>query len=152
MNKIHVGSFIKSGTMGAVVAGFIYLLALTPFFNNVLHVILLASTVLIPLGAGMYYGYLAPGEEQTGQSVLGGALSGLVAGIILGIAFGVNAFMLGTASNILGYAITSSIMVTIVTAVVFGLFGAIIGAIGGLLWQLVQKQSSDVPDPENSET
>lgn len=146
MYKIHVGSFIRSGTMAAVVAGFIYLLSLTPFFNNILHVILLAGAVLIPFGAGMYYSYLAPGEERTGQSVIGGALSGMVAGIIIGIAFGINAFMLGTVSNIFGYAIVSSIGVTILTAAILGLFGAIMGAVGGLLWQLVQKPASDSLD------
>ncbi len=144
MYKIHVGSFIRSGTMAAVLAGFIYLLTLTPFFNNILHVILLAGAVLIPFGAGMYYSYLAPGEEQMGQSVVGGALSGLVAGLILGIAFGINAFMLGAVSTgILGYAVVGSIGVTILTAAILGLFGTIMGAIGGVLWQLFHKPESD---------
>ena len=137
--KIHFGSFVRSGTVAAVVAGFLYLLALTPFFNNLLMVIMLGGIVLIPLGAGLYYGYLAPGEESMGQSIVGGALSGLVGGIILGIAFGINAFMLGaTSTQILGYAVTGSITVTIVVAVVAGLFGAIMGAIGGVIWKLVQ--------------
>jgi hypothetical protein len=136
--KIHFGSFIRSGTVAAVLAGFLYLLALTPFFNNVLAVLLLAGAVLIPFGAGMYYGYLAPGEETMGQSVIGGALSGLVAGIILGIAVGINAFMLGTVSGILGYAITSGIQATIISAVIFGFFAAILGGIGGILWKFVQ--------------
>jgi hypothetical protein len=138
--NIHVSSFIKSGTMAAVLAGFIYLLALTPFFDNVLLVILLAGIILIPFGAGMYYSYLAPGEEKMGQSVVGGALSGLVAGIILGIAFGINAFMLGVVSTgLLGYAVASSIGVIILAASILGLFGAIMGAVGGILWQLVKR-------------
>ncbi|MDX1414046.1 MAG: hypothetical protein R3293_07630 [Candidatus Promineifilaceae bacterium] len=148
MAKIHVGSFIKSGTMAAVLAGFIYLLALTPFFNNLLLVILLASAILIPFGSGMYYSYLAPGEERMSQSVIGGALSGLVAGLILGIAFGVNAFMIGVASTgILGYAVAGSIGVTILSAAILGVFGAIMGAVGGILWQLVHR-----PSPETMES
>ncbi len=138
--KIHVGSFIRSGTAAAVIAGFIYLLALTPFLNNLLVVLLLGSAVVLPFGAGMYYGYLAPGEESIGQSVIGGALSGLVAGIILGIAVGLNAFMLqAIGTGIPGFAFTSGIEAAIASAVIFGLFAAIIGALGGVLWKFVQK-------------
>lgn len=136
--KIHVGSFIRSGSVAAVLAGFLYLISLTPFFNNLLTVLLLAGNVLIPLGAGLYYGYLAPGEESLGQSVIGGALSGLVGGIIIGIAFGINAFMLGLTSSVLGTAFTASITVTIIVAAIAGLFAAVMGAIGGAIWQLVQ--------------
>lgn len=137
--KIHFGSFIRSGTVAAVVAGLLYLLTLTPFFDNVLMVLMLAGIVLIPLGAGLYYGYLAPGEESMGQSIIGGALSGLVAGIILGIAFGINAFMLGATSiAILGEIVTVSLTVTIILAAIFGIFAAIMGAIGGIIWKVVQ--------------
>ncbi len=137
--KIHIGSFIRSGTAAAVIAGFLYLLALTPFLNNLLVVLLLGGAVVIPFGAGMYYGYLAPGEESIGQSVIGGALSGLVAGLILGIAVGLNAFMLETISTgIPGFAITSGIGAALVSAVVFGLFAAIVGALGGVVWKFVQ--------------
>ena len=138
--KIHFGSFIRSGTVAAVIAGFVYLLSLTPFFDNVLTVLMLASAVLIPFGAGLYYGYLAPGEETMGQSVIGGALSGLVAGIILGIAFGINAFMLGAiGTGVLGIAIKGGLGATIISAAIFGIFAAIMGALGGVLWQVVQK-------------
>ncbi len=137
--KIHFGSFVRSGTAAAVIAGLLYLVALTPFFNSVISVLMLTGIVLIPLGAGLYYGYLAPGEESIGQSVIGGALSGFVAGIILGIAFGINAFMLaGVTTGLLGTAIRSSIGVTIVVALVAGIFAAIVGAIGGVIWKFVQ--------------
>ena len=131
---------MRSGSVAAVVAGFLYLLALTPFFDNLITVLVLAGAVIIPLGAGLGYGYLAPGEETMAQSTVGGALSGLVAGIILGIAVGINAFMLaGLSTGLLGYAIVGGVGVTIVVAVIFGLFAAIMGAIGGVLWQIVQK-------------
>ena len=137
--KIHFGSFVRSGTVAAMVAGFLYLIALTPFFNNIIMVLMLSGIVVIPFGAGMYYGYLAPGEETMGQSVIGGALSGFVSGIILGIALGINAFMLaGISTRILGDAITASLVVTIASAVIIGVFAAIMGAIGGILWQVVQ--------------
>lgn len=137
MKSIDTRSFFRAGSLGALSAGLIYLLALTPFFNNVLLVILLASAILIPFGVGVYYSYLAPGEETMSQSVIGGALSGLVGGIILGIAFGVNAFMVGAVSTgLLGYAVAGGIGVTVVAAAILGLFGAIMGAIGGVLYQV----------------
>lgn len=129
--------------MAAVIAGFIYLLSLTPFFNNVLLAILLAGIILIPFGAGMYYSYLAPGEETMGQSLLGGALSGLVGGLILGVAFGINAFMVGGVSTgLFGYAVASSVTVAIISALILGLFGAIMGAVGGVLWQVLHRGES----------
>lgn len=138
--KIHFGSFVRSGTVAAVVAGFIYLLALTPFLNSLVLALLVAGIVLIPMGAGLYYGYLAPGEETMGQSVVGGALSGLVSGIILGIAFGLDAFtMTAISTGLLGGAVVGSITVTILVAAVAGIFAALMGAIGGALWQLVQR-------------
>ena len=138
--KIHFGSFVRSGTAAAVIAGFLYLLALTPFFNNIIMVLMLSGIVLIPFGAGLYYGYLAPGEESIGQSVVGGALSGLVAGIILGIAMGINTFTITAVSTgLLGDAIPASIGVTVIIAAIVGLFAAIMGALGGILWQFVQE-------------
>lgn len=138
--KIHVGSFVRSGTVAAVVAGFVYLLALTPFFDTLVLGLLIAGIVLIPMGAGLYYGYLAPGEETMGQSVVGGALSGLISGVILGIAFGINAFTVTAISTGLpGYAALGSVTVTILFVIVAGIFAAIMGAIGGALWQLVQR-------------
>ena len=145
MFKIHFGSLMRSGSVAAVIAGILYLLALTPFLNNLITGLMLFGIVTIPLGAGLYYGYLAPGEETFAQSTVGGALSGLIAGIILGIAVGVNAFMLaGTSTGLLGYAVKSSIGATILSAVIFGLIAAIIGGVGGMLWQLVQKQVDPV--------
>jgi hypothetical protein len=136
---------MRSGSAAAVIAGCLYLLALTPFLNDLIVGLMLIGVVVIPLGAGLYYGYLAPGEETFTQSTIGGALSGLVAGIILGIAVGVNAFMLAAASTgILGYAVKGSIGVTILSATIFGVFAAIVGAIGGMLWQIVQKQIDPV--------
>ena len=41
--KIHFGSFVRSGTVAAVVAGFIYLLALTPFLNSLVLALLVAG-------------------------------------------------------------------------------------------------------------
>lgn len=138
MFSIDWNSLIKAASVSAVVAGLLYLLALTPFFNNVLLVLLLAGIVLVPLGGGLYYGYLAPGEETMTQSVVGGALSGLGAGIILGIAFGLNAVVMNAAGSILG-SIASGIGTSLIAGGILGAVGAILGAIGGIVWKVVQQ-------------
>lgn len=143
MFRIHFPSFFRAGTIAAVVAGFLLLLALTPFFDNVLLVLLASALLVLPVGAGMYYGYLAPGEETSFQSIVGGALSGAVAGIVLGIAFGLNRFTLSVVSTgLLGYAVVSSFAVAALTGAILGVFGAILGGIGGILWKVVQNQYS----------
>lgn len=143
--KIHASSFIRAGTAGAILAGLLLLLALTPFFEDFLAIVLVTGALIIPLCTGIYYGRLAPGEETLLQSIIGGALSGLVGGIILGIAFGLNAFMLNLASGILGYAIASSIGVTILATAILGLFGLLLGALGGIIWQLIQRPEEAEP-------
>jgi hypothetical protein len=139
MFKIDGSSLIRAGAMGAAVAGLLYLMALTPFFNSVLMVLLVAGGILIPLGTGMYYGYLAPGEETMFQSVVGGAISGLIVGLILGIAFGLNAAVMSSASSFLG-SLASGIGTSLIVGGIFGAVGAILGAIGGVIWKIVQPQ------------
>lgn len=137
MFKIDVPSLLRAGTVGAAIAGLIYLMALTPFFDNVLLFVLLISAVLVPIGTGMYYGHLAPGEETMGQSIVGGALSGLVVGIILGIAFGLNAAVMGAATSFLG-SIASGVGTSLIVGGIFGAAGAILGALGGVAWKVIQ--------------
>jgi len=138
MLKIDGSSLLKAGTLGAAVAGLLYLMALTPFFDNVLMVLLLAGGILIPVGTGMYYGYLAPGEETMFQSVVGGAISGLVVGLILGLAFGLNAFVMSTATSFLG-SIASGVGTSLIVGGLFGAVGAVLGAVGGVIWKVIQR-------------
>ena len=137
MLKINGPSLLKAGTMGAAIAGLLYLMSLTPFFDNVLMVLLLVGGILIPIGTGMYYGYLAPGEETMFQSVVGGAISGLVVGLILGLAFGLNAFVMSSLP-FLG-SLASGIGTSLIVGGIFGVVGAILGAVGGLIWKFIQK-------------
>ena len=138
MWKIDSSSLIKASTMGAVIAGLIYLMSLTPFSDNVLMVLLLAGGILIPIGTGMYYGYLAPGEETMFQSIVGGTISGLIVGLILGLAFGLNAFVMSSATSFLG-SVESGVGTTLVVGGFFGAAGAMLGAVGGVLWKIVQR-------------
>jgi len=141
--RIHFPSVVRSAAVSATIAGFILLLALTPFFDNFLLVLLSVSALLIPIGAGMYYGYLAPGEENSFQSILGGALAGLVAGFILGLAVGLSSFMTTTyLTGLLGQAIVSSAGVFLITGGLMAVAGAILGGIGGLVWRFVQRPTT----------
>jgi hypothetical protein len=139
MFKIDGSSLIRAGALGAAIAGLLYLMSLTPFFDSVLTVLLIAGGILIPLGTGMYYGYLAPGEETMFQSVVGGAISGLIVGLILGLAFGLNAIVMSTATSFLG-SLASGIGTSLVVGGIFGAMGAILGAVGGVIWKIVQPQ------------
>jgi hypothetical protein len=138
MLNINGPSLLKAGALGAAIAGLLYLMALTPFFDNVLMVLLLAGAILIPIGTGMYYGYLAPGEETMFQSVVGGALSGLVVGLILGLAFGLNAFVMSAATSFLG-SVASGVGTSLIVGGIFGAVGAVLGAIGGIIWKIIQR-------------
>ncbi len=143
---IHVSSFIRAGTAAAVIAGLFLLISLSPLSDGFIATLILIGLVLVPLGAGMYYGYLAPGREGWLQAGLGGALSGAVGGLIIGIAVGINQFMVGVVNNIgLGLSVVSSTAVIIIVAAVLGVFGAILGAIGGVLWPLVQDHFGNSP-------
>jgi hypothetical protein len=137
MFKIDGPSLFRAGAMGAAVAGLLYLMSLTPFFDNVLLVLLIAGGILIPLGMGMYYGYLAPGEETMFQSVVGGAISGLIVGLILGLAFGLNAIVMSSATSFIG-SLASGVGTSLVIGGIFGAIGAILGAVGGVIWKVVQ--------------
>jgi hypothetical protein len=138
MFKLDGSSLVRAGALGAAIAGLLYLMALTPFFNTVLTVLLIAGGILIPLGTGMYYGYLAPGEETMFQSVFGGAISGLIVGLILGVAFGLNAIVMSAATSFLG-SIASGIGTSLIVGGIFGAVGAVLGAIGGVIWKFVQR-------------
>jgi hypothetical protein len=129
MFKIDGFSLLRAGALGAAIAGLLYLMSLTPFFNTILTVMLIAGGVLIPLGTGMYYGYLAPGEETMFQSVVGGAISGLIVGL--------NAFVMSTASSVLG-SLASGVGTSLIIGGIFGAIGAVLGALGGVIWKVIQ--------------
>ncbi len=147
MFKINGASLLRAGTLGAVIAGFLYLMALTPFFDNVMMVLLVAGGILIPVGTGMYYGYLAPGEETMFQSLVGGALAGLVVGLILGLAFGLNALVMSAATSFLG-SVAGAVGTSLIVGGIFGAVGAVLGAVGGILWKIIQPAETAVQEED----
>lgn len=136
---IHFSSFIRAGTAAAVIAGLFLLISLSPLSDGFIAALIVIGLLLVPLGAGMYYGYLAPGREGVMQAGLGGALSGAVGGLVLGIAVGINQFMVALINtSSLGMSIVSSTAVILLVAGILAVLGAILGGIGGVLWPLIQ--------------
>ncbi len=140
MNNIHMQSVIKSGAAAAAVAIVLGLLSLIPVLGSVAAICLTCAGFLIPVGAGIGYGYLAPGEEDTATSALGGALSGGASGLILGIFSGLSSAVSTAMSSSVGDAFASGTAATLLCVCGLGLGGLVFGAIGGVIWPLIQGQ------------
>jgi hypothetical protein len=86
--------------------------------------------LFIPLGAGLGYGYLAPGKENLVEGIVGGMLTGGVAGLIYGI-------LQGLATSI-SVGFMDGLLATTTLTCIFGLGGIFFGAIGGVIWPQIQ--------------
>lgn len=142
--NIDTSSVVKAGGIAAAIGVVLAILGGIPLLNCLFFPLLCLGAVLLPIGAGVGYGYYAPGKEDLGQSALGGALAGGFGGFAYGLATGlmslvtnagVAAFLEdadiavgagGTAASFLG-----SLCIPIVT-------GLVLGAIGGLIWPIIQ--------------
>ncbi|MCA9935645.1 MAG: hypothetical protein H6662_11930 [Ardenticatenaceae bacterium] len=140
MENIHMQSVIKAGAAAAGVAILLGLVSLIPFLGQVVAICLVCGGFLIPVGAGIAYGYFAPGEEDMTTSAIGGALSGGASGLILGVFSGLSSAV-GTAfSSNIGDALASGTAATLLCVCGFGLSGLVFGAIGGVIWPMIQNQ------------
>lgn len=140
MNNIHMQSVIKAGAAAAAVAIVLGLLSLIPVLGPMAAICLTCAGFLIPIGAGIGYGYLAPGEEDMATSALGGALSGGASGLILGVFSGFSSAVNTAMSSSMGDALAGGTITTLLCVCGLGLGGLIFGAIGGVIWPLIQKQ------------
>ena len=147
MNRIDNSSVIKSGAIAAGAAlllGLIgFVVAYIPVLNCLVFPLICLGWFLIPFGAGMGYGYLAPGKETLNESALGGALAGGVAGLIYGILSGIATATVGGSAT--------AVMEQADVAVNFGggellislccpaLLGFALGALGGVAWPMFQR-------------
>ncbi len=138
MENIDMQSVIKAGAAAAGVAILLGLLSLIPFLGPVVAICLACAGFLIPVGAGIGYGYLAPGEEDMATSALGGALSGGASGLILGIFSGLSSAVSTAVYSNVGDALASGTVATLLCVCGFGLGGLAFGAIGGVIWPLIQ--------------
>lgn len=139
--KIDFGSVIKAGGIAAAAAIVLGIITEIPFVGSLLWLCLCIGGFLIPIGAGMAYGYFSPGDEEIGESAIGGLLAGGTAGILYGIIRGlaVAVFAVIDSSDVVG-AVSASV-ITIVGSVCGSAIGGIIfGAIGGLIWYFVQQR------------
>jgi hypothetical protein len=140
MNDLHMPSILKSGGAAAGLSALLLLLSFIPGLGDIVGFCFLCGGFLIPIAAGLGYGYLAPGKEETTQSAIGGALAGGASGFLLGIFFGINALVSGAVTEGLGLgeALAGGTVVTLLCVCGLGIAGLIFGAIGGVIWPLIQ--------------
>ena len=123
------------------------LLSAMPVLSCLLVPLLCASFVLLPLGAGLGYGYLSPSEHSSTDSLLGGGLTGAFGGLIYGLIAGLASLVInsGAAVFLQDVAVVpkavSNIIGVIVSAGLVFVGGLIFGAIGGALWPVFGRRS-----------
>ena len=143
MDNLHIPSVLKAGGVGAGIAILAGVLGFIPVLGDIIGFCMLCGGFLIPITSGMLYGYFAPGQEDTAQSAVGGALSGGAGGLLLGIFTAISGSAMSAISDAgvgAGDAIVGGIFGSLICACGFGIAGLVLGAIGGVLWPLVQKQ------------
>jgi hypothetical protein len=138
MNDLHMPSILKSGGAAAGLAVLLFLLSFIPVLGDNVGFCFLCGGFLIPIGAGLGYGYLAPGKEETTQSAMGGALAGGASGFLLGIFLGISVLIGGAVTEGLGEALVGAPIFTLLCVCGLGIAGLIFGAIGGVIWPLIQ--------------
>ena len=143
--NIHMPSAVKAGGIAVIVSVVLGLLAAIPVLGCLFVPLVCLGWVLIPFGAGLGYGYLAPSKETVGESALGGALAGMFSGFVYGLVSGIA----GTITNAGTVAMArdvdmipgalaggvGSLLVAICLPVIGGL---IFGAAGGVIWPIFQ--------------
>jgi hypothetical protein len=142
MNSLHMPSVLKAGGAAGAIAIIAGLLTLIPAVGQFIGICFFCGGFLIPIAAGMAYGYFAPGQEETTQSAIGGALAGGVSGIVLGIFFAISNSITGGIQEGLGAGLLSGTFSFVICSGVLGVLGFVFGALGGLAWPLIQGQMS----------
>lgn len=140
MNNIDMQSVLKAGGIAAGVAILLSVLSLIPVVGPFIAICFLCGGVLIPIGAGMLYGYFAPGLEDTGTAAIGGALAGGAGGILLAIFSAISGSVMTGLQEGVGNGLAAGLGSGIVVSICFGIMGFVLGAVGGLIWPLVQNQ------------
>lgn len=129
MIQLHQESIIKVGGGAAVLSVVLGVLAGIPYLGLLFWPFSCLGYLFIPIGAGLAYGYFAPGKEDLSQGLIGGALTGAVAVAIFSF---LSAIFSADILSITG--IIAAIFSTTLGAV----FGAVFGAIGGFIWPQIQ--------------
>ncbi|MCB8925730.1 MAG: hypothetical protein H6652_08910 [Ardenticatenaceae bacterium] len=140
MDNIDFPSVLKAGGAAAGVAILLSVLSLIPVIGPIIGICFLCGGVLIPIGAGMLYGYFAPGQEDTTTAAIGGALAGGAGGILMAIFSAISSSVVTGLQEGVGSGLTAGLGSGIFVSICFGIMGFILGAVGGLIWPMVQKQ------------
>lgn len=147
MNQIDFKSVLKAAIIGSVINGIIAIVsganALLPAnLAFLVWVSLCCGAILVPVGTGLLYGRFAEGKETMGQAALGGGLAGVATGIIFGFINSLVIFAVGLYNEASFETIMSSSTSAILTACCSAfIFGALLGALGGVGWSLIQGES-----------
>lgn len=138
--NIDIRSVVKASAVTLTAALTFSILTLIPFFDGIVVVFFCIGAFLIPVSAGLLYGYFARGQEEMGESALGGLLAGGLAGLTFGILLGLE--------TLVSEIVTGSRLVTIIarsgSTLIFSTCGFVIsglafGAIGGIIWPVLQR-------------
>lgn len=140
MDNIDFPSVLKAGGAAAGVAILLSVMSLIPVVGPIIGFCFLCGGVLIPIAAGMLYGYFAPGQEDTSTAAIGGALSGGAGGILLAVFSAISSSVVTGLQDGVGSGLTAGLGSGIFVSICFGVMGFVLGAVGGLLWPMVQKQ------------
>lgn len=144
--NINTGSVVKAGGIAAAIGLVLAVLGGIPFLNCLVLPLLCIGAVLLPIGAGMGYGYFTPGREEMSQSALGGALAGAFGGLAYGLGTGIMGLITNAGATAFledadiavsaGGSVVGLLLSTCLSVVV----GLVLGAIGGLLWPMFQRE------------
>lgn len=143
--NINTGSVVKAGGIAAGVGLVLAILGGIPFLNCLFVPLLCIGAVVLPIGAGMGYGYFTPGREEMSQSALGGALAGAFGGLAYGIGSGIMGLITnaGAAAFLedadIAVSAGGGIMGLLLSTCLSVVAGLVLGAIGGLLWPAFQR-------------
>lgn len=137
---------MKAGGIAAAIGLVLAILGGIPFLNCLVLPLLCIGAVLLPIGAGMGYGYFTPGREEMSQSALGGALAGAFGGLAYGLGTGIMGLITNAGATAFledadiavsaGGSVVGLLLSTCLSVVV----GLVLGAIGGLLWPMFQRE------------
>lgn len=144
--NFNTQSVMKAAAIGAAVNAVIGILAgVVPLaeidaITTIVALFACCGGFLIPVATGALYGYFTPGKEEMGQAAAGGALSGLVAGLVYGVVQAiVNAVVIVVQGGDFVATLTAGANTIVGSCCGAFIFGTILGAVGGVVWSLIQK-------------
>lgn len=143
MNRINTQSIIKAAGIGAAINAVLGLLSVLTLWMPDLGILtapfLCCGGILVPVIAGALYGRFTPGQETMQEAAIGGAISGFAAGLMYGIFSSLATAVYAMVEfGDIGAALSGSTTTLITSCCGAIIFGSILGAIGGAIWNATQ--------------